>query len=136
MTVVARRVYPAEALRAKDQPVSRADPTIPPRFVFAVRRLGPAVVVSLHGELAGPAVAQLEDVLHDLICGQGNLTVVVDVRDLSRVDRRALALFSAAADWACQVGGTFRLHEVTPFVSSTLEAIRDAEALDPVGDGR
>ncbi len=66
--------------------MSAADPTL-----VIGRALG-TVVVTVRGELDAAAIARLERVLTDLIEGQGNLTVAVD---LSRVlaARRAVEAF-------------------------------------------
>lgn len=132
MTVVGRRVYPVDRVYPvavarvdKDQGVPGTGHPAPSRFAFAVGRLGAAVVVSLRGELTGSAVAQLADVLDDLICGQGNLTVVVDLREVSGVDPTALVVFSAAACWASRRGGTFRLERPSPSVRSALAAAQE-----------
>lgn len=115
---------------------ARPDPTMPPlpRFGFAIGRARATVVVTLHGELAGPAAAQIADVLDDLIRNQGNLNVVIDLRDLSGVDPAGLAVFSAAARWSDQRGGTFRLHEPSPAVSSALDAAGIVQALALAGE--
>lgn len=134
MTVVARRLYPPGA-DLEDGVQLPPGPTVPAPdpFTFVIARVigrgRSSVVISLRGDLAGPGVAQFRDVLQDLICDQGNLTVVVDVRELSGIDPSARAVFSAARDWAGQRGGTFQLRErLTP--SSAPATPGEGPALD------
>lgn len=137
MTLIERKARPTEPVLAEsDLSTLEMCPgsSLPQRFAFAIGRARAAVVVTLRGDLAGPAVVQLEDILDDLICDQGNLTVVIDLRDLSGADPAALALFSAAAGWARQRGGSLRLHEPSRSVSLALTAAQDTGGLDLVVD--
>ncbi|MGH9156187.1 MAG: STAS domain-containing protein, partial [Acidimicrobiales bacterium] len=73
------------------------------------RALG-TVVVTVHGDLDGAGAGKLSIVLADLIDGQGNLAVVVDLHDAGASDvGGALAVFAAAARKAGRRGGALRL---------------------------
>jgi hypothetical protein len=78
--------------------------------VGVARRAG-VVVVGVHGRLDQPAVAQLHYVLEDLIDGQGNLSIVVDLRNAASGDAASAPLFSWAVDRAARHGGTLELSE-------------------------
>ena len=91
-------------------------------FSFAVSRAMGTVVVTCHGELAGDAAASLRAALSDLIEAQGNLEVVVDLRDAVLSDGGAVAPFDAAARWSAARRGRLRVCVATeaaraPFVA-------------------
>nr|MDQ6946210.1 hypothetical protein [Actinomycetota bacterium] len=62
--------------------------------------------VSLHGALDLRASVRLGAILTDLIVGQGNLAVIVDLRDLGPVDAAAVDVFAASASAVELRGGT------------------------------
>jgi anti-anti-sigma factor len=72
------------------------------------RRLG-TVVVTVHGELDVARAAQLGTILVDLIDGQGNLSLVVDLHDATTSDPDTLSVFVDAAERAQRRGGTVEL---------------------------
>ena len=80
-----------------------------PQFSFSIGRAGGAVVVTVHGEVNAANVETLGRVLRDLIDDQGNLALLVDLRDVPTVDPSAVDLFSAASGWAARHGATFSL---------------------------
>ena len=67
------------------------------------------VVVTLHGNVDLIKAAALADVLHDLIDGQGNLAVVVDLRDVPWVDGAGVGVLASAASRIETRGGELRL---------------------------
>lgn len=77
-----------------------------PRSI-SVRRAQGRVVVSVHGDLDGERAAILEQVLSDLIDGQGNLDVLVDLRDASLAEPVALDALRGAAEQARRRNGAF-----------------------------
>jgi anti-sigma B factor antagonist len=79
------------------------------QFRLAIRRALGTVVVTVHGDLDPPAAAQLDRVLADLIDGQGNMTVVVDLRDAQAADAGGLSVFIGAAERASRRGGSLSL---------------------------
>ncbi len=78
----------------------------PPRSI-SVRRAQGRVVVSVHGDLDGQRAAILEQVLSDLIDGQGNLDVLVDLRDAALADPVALDALRGAAEQARRRNAAF-----------------------------
>ena len=88
------------------------DPTTgtPPPFRFAISRLGPTVVVTVHGKLDQRSTGQLMTVVGDAIHDRANRAVFVDLRDVSGVDSSAAKLFRDASEWALRRGVSFRLY--------------------------
>lgn len=86
-----------------------AAPPGPTRTGVVIGRYKGTVVVTVHGELNLPKTAHLGHVLADLIDGQGNLSVVVDLRDATATDAVAAAVFAGAAERAHRRGGTMML---------------------------
>ena len=76
---------------------------------ISVRRAQGRVVVSVQGELDGQRTAILEQVLSDLIDGQGNLDVLVDLRDAALADPVALDALRGAAEQARRRNAAFAL---------------------------
>jgi anti-anti-sigma factor len=74
-----------------------------------VGRFQGTVVVTLHGDLDANDAWGLSGVLCDLIDGQGNLAVVVDVRDIGAIDDSAVHTLAVAADTIAARGGELRL---------------------------
>ena len=77
-----------------------------PRSI-SVRRAQGRVVVSVHGHVDGPRAAILEQVLSDLIEGQGNLDVLVDLRDAALAHPVALDALRGAAEQARRRNAAF-----------------------------
>lgn len=92
----------------------------PPNLSLAVGRGHGSVVVTVDGELAVSGCELLQGVLTDLIAGQGNLTVVVDLGK-AVVERDALMVFVDAARQARRHGTKFLLKGAPP---ETDEAMR------------
>lgn len=63
------------------------------------------VIVTLHGDLGRQASVALAGMLRDLIDGQGNLAVTVDLGDVGRVDPSGLDVLASAAARASSRGG-------------------------------
>lgn len=91
-------------------------------FAVAVGRAMGTVVVTVRGDLDLPRSTFLAAVLSDLIDGQGNLAVLVDLRRLGRIDPGGLEMLAQKAKSLERRGGRLRLHEPRP-------PIRDALAL-------
>lgn len=110
-----------------------APATPPSAFLFSVGRALGVVVVTVHGTLDASGCAQLEQVLEDLIDNQGNLRVVVDLLDLSRVDPAGLAVFRGAAASASSRGGELIFADPCDAVRRALEAAGLAPAFSVTG---
>lgn len=98
----------------------RARGSVTPRASLAVGRYMGTVIVTLHGDLHLSASVQLAGVLRDLIDGQGNLAVVVDLGDVGGIDRSGLDVLSSSAARMATRGGTLRLGRPTDTVFDAL----------------
>lgn len=87
---------------------ARREPDGPSLRLAIARALG-AVVVTLHGQLDGSSSVVVGQTLEDLIEGQGNLFVVVDLRDTVVRDTAGLAVLVKARDRMEERGGEFIL---------------------------
>ncbi len=76
---------------------------------FAVSRASGTVILTAHGDIAGPDVDRLEAVLDDLVHGQGNLSVALHLVGVRRLDDAAARVVAKAASYVQGRGGTFRL---------------------------
>lgn len=85
------------------------------------RALG-TVVLTLHGEIVGSGSPYLATVLDDLIDGQGNLAVVVDLGDLRRLDRSAVEVLATAARSIGRKGGRLALRRPSTDAAEVLAA--------------
>jgi anti-sigma B factor antagonist len=79
------------------------------RFRVAISRDQGTVVVSVHGDLDVPGARHLGSVLDDIIDGQGNMAVVVDLDDASATDPSGLSVFAAAAKRASTTATSLRV---------------------------
>lgn len=77
---------------------------------IVVGRNAGRVVVSIYGELDDRVAVILERVLTDLIDGQGNLDVVVDLTGARACDALPLAAFRTAAELSRRHRGQFKVH--------------------------
>ena len=112
-----------------DRPVLSPVPTFPdpeantPVQHFSIvigRQLG-TVVVTVHGDLDVARAGHLGNILADIIDGQGNLSVVVDLRDATTSDPDSLLVFTEAAERARRRGGTVLLNEPHPTLGEALQ---------------
>jgi len=74
-----------------------------------VGRFQGTVVVTLHGDVDEDASAALARVLVDLVDGQGNLDVALDLDDVDAIDASGLQALSAAASTIFGRGGELRV---------------------------
>lgn len=79
------------------------------RSGIVIGRYQATVVVTVHGDLDHPRTAHLGHVLADLIDGQGNLSLLVDLRDATAADARQMSVFADADKRARQHGGSITL---------------------------
>jgi anti-anti-sigma factor len=81
-----------------------------------------AVVVTAHGHLDVSSAAVLTAVLSDLLEGQGNLRVFVDLHDMTVADASGLADLVASAATAARLGGELTFADPCETVAAALEA--------------
>ncbi|MGH9164313.1 MAG: STAS domain-containing protein [Acidimicrobiales bacterium] len=95
--------------------------TGPDRFRIAVSRALGTAVVTVHGDLDGAGARLVAVVLDDLIDGQGNLAVVVDLHDARAPDASAVAVFTTAAEQAGRRGGALSLSDPPDLLHQELQ---------------
>ena len=100
---------------------STAEEPGPPRASIVVSRNRGTVVVTVHGELDLPRAGDLGAMLADLIDGQGNLSVVVDLHDATASDADCLWVFTDAAERARRHGGIIKVSEPPGPIYSALQ---------------
>lgn len=110
------RTAPSGGPRPGTQRPGRVKPT---RLLVVGRHIG-TVVVTLHGDVDVPAAAGLASVLHDLIDGQGNLDVAVNLRAVYRIDNAGVQALFAAAKRIVARGGRLRVDGPSGFVVDAL----------------
>lgn len=74
-------------------------------FGLGIARMSGTVVVTAHGELDAAGCAQLRRILEDLIDGQGNLSIVVDLDDTWASGVDSLPVFEWALERSARRGG-------------------------------
>ena len=118
----ASRVAGRPALSALPSPTDLVQAGVAPQHFSIVigRQLG-TVVVTVHGDLDMTRAGHLGNILADLIDGQGNLSVVVDLHDATTSDPDSLLVFTDAAERARRRGGTVLLNEPPPTLGEALE---------------
>ena len=97
-----------------------AQPTIINRPSISVARSEGTVVVTVRGELDAETSQHLGGILADLIDGQGNMSILVDLHEASATDPDCLWMLTEAAERARRRGGTMRL-DAAAEVSSALQ---------------
>jgi anti-anti-sigma factor len=103
------QLEPTDPLPEAHAPLLEEPKVDRPSFGLAIGRALGTVVVTLHGELSATTSPQVTEVLRDLIDDQGNLSVVIDARDLTVSGPDGVAAFVVAAQWARRHGGRFAL---------------------------
>ena len=97
------------------QPAPIDEPSI------AIARAAGTVVVTVRGELDAEQSQHLGGILVDLIDGQGNMSIVVDLRDASATDPDCLWMLTEAAERAHRRGAMIRLDAAPAVVTSALQ---------------
>ena len=80
-----------------------------------------SVVVTLRGELDAYAAPRVRDRLTDLIDGQGNLSVTLDLAEISFLDSIAMAVLVGMLKQVTERGGRLVLTSPRPQVFKVLE---------------
>ena len=84
-------------------------------------RASESVVVTLRGELDAYSAPQLRDRLTDLVDGQGNLSVTLDLAEVSFLDSTAMGALVALLKQISGRGGQLVLGAPKPQVFKVLE---------------
>jgi anti-anti-sigma factor len=93
----------------------------PHRASIVVGRYRGTVVVTVHGELDKTKAVTLGTTLADLIDGQGNLFVVIDLQYATAADEDCLWVFTQAIELARRRGGQIKLSGPSPSMQSALQ---------------
>ena len=103
---------------------------------LAIARAFGAVVVTVHGELDIDTSSVLGQSLEDLIEGQGNLFVVVDLRDIVVSDPAGLAVLTTARGGIEERGGQFVLASPSADTDRALRAAGLADVIEAHAERR
>lgn len=104
------------------------------RLGFAIGRAGGVVIVSVQGHLAGESGGGLEHILQDLICDQGNLHVVIDIKRLTHADPTGVSVLIDACRLASRCGATLTVRNPSEAMRRLLDDwCVDDQALDQGG---
>ena len=107
--------------------------TAPRAFALTYRRDGADAVVEVSGEVDLSSAPQLRQGLADLIDEQGNLSIVIDLRDLDFIDSTGLNVLAQAQQHVHRSGGRIILAHVPAMAQKVLE-ISGLVALFDIGD--
>ena len=105
----AEEVDPPQDDRTSVSPGPEGTATTRSRSAIVIGRYQETVVVTVHGELDHPRTAHLGHVLADLIDGQGNLSLLVDLHDATATAVRQMSVFADAEQRARRHGGSITL---------------------------
>jgi len=90
-------------------PAAASEPSSTDRPSIVVGRAAGTVVVTVRGVPAAEKSKHLGIILADLIDGQGNMSILVDLHDASATDPDCLWMLTEAAERAHRRGGTMRV---------------------------
>jgi anti-anti-sigma factor len=102
-------------------PLDGGDAPVPitPCQIRIARSAG-TVVVTVRGEIDAEKAADLGGILADLIDGQGNLSIVVDLQEASATDPDCLWILTEAAERAHRRGASLKVDADADVVRSAL----------------
>jgi anti-anti-sigma factor len=93
-----------------------------PDFALGFSRARGKVIVHVDGALDAASAPELEDRLVDVIDGQGNRQLVLDLTGTTRVDAAGLAVLVLALRRMNEMGGELALSGLTRGVVETIDA--------------
>ena len=102
-------------------PAERVQPAVIDPPSIAIARSAGTVVVTVSGELDAEKSKHLGVILADLIDGQGNMSILVDLHEASAADPDCLWMLTEAAERAHRRGGTLRLDAASAEITSAVE---------------
>lgn len=117
-----------ERSQHRQHPVFGAPVTAVPLVIW---RAEDAVVVALRTDLDRHACEILGPVLTDLIEGQGNLVVLLDMRATRMVESEALGILRLASEQAGRRGGTFGVARPSADARWALDKAGLGELIEP-----
>lgn len=93
------------------------------RFSLDFSRRGRAVSVAVRGEVDRDSTAVLRALLLDVVEGQGNLSVALDLSEMTFIDSAGLSLLLEMHGRAVERGGSFVLHNPRPAAARVFEIV-------------
>jgi anti-anti-sigma factor len=99
---------------------SRPAPATHDGAKVVVGRYQRTVIVTVHGGLDHPRAADLGHILSDLIDGQGNLSLVVDLSDAADAGAAWVSVFAEASERARRRGGAITLSKPPALLNQAL----------------
>jgi anti-anti-sigma factor len=106
--------------------------TAPPRSEFSVSCALSIAVVTVHGELDRSAGERLSTVFLEVLGDERNKVVVVDLRDVSRLEPSVVSVFWVASSRARRSGVPFRLFRPSAGLADALTGANLGQELDIV----
>ncbi len=92
-------------------------------FALDFSRRGRSVTVAVRGEVDGASSAVLRGLLLDIVDGQGNLSVALDLSEMTFIDSSGLAMLMEMHGRAVERGGTFVLRNPRPSTTKVFEIV-------------
>ena len=99
---------------------------------MSIARVDGTVVLTLRGVVDEAGGRSLEHLLEDLVDGQGNRHLTVDLAGVETIDRSVLALLVSVAGRALRHGGHLVLRQPSGAVVEVIERARLTDALEVV----
>ena len=101
----------------------------PPSFALDFSRRGRDVTVAVRGEVDGVSTGILRTLLLDVVDGQGNLSVTVDLSGMTFIGSAGLGVFLEMHRLAVERGGSFVLRNPRPSAAKVFEIVGLREIL-------
>jgi anti-sigma B factor antagonist len=98
-------------------------------FGLQIARLQSRIVVSITGEVDALTAAQLRHCLDDLVLGQGNRDLVLDMHSVTFLDSTGLGVIVGASRRLRELGGELTISAPSRPVSAVLETTGLTRAL-------
>ena len=95
----------------------------PRPFSFEFSRNGRAVTVTVRGEVDRQSSDVLRRLLLDVVEGQGNLSVALDLSEMTFIDSSGLSMLLEIHGRAVERGGSFMLQNPRPATSRIFEIV-------------
>ena len=92
-------------------------------FALDFSRRGRSVTVAVRGDVDGASSPVLRGLLLDIVDGQGNLSVALDLSEMTFIDSAGLALLLEMHGRAVERGGTFVLRNPRPSTTKVFEMV-------------
>ena len=94
------------------------------------RRLDGALVIGFRGEVDLHSAEPVRAALHDVIRDQGNLTLTIDLGEMTFIDSTGLNVLAQASKWSQESGGTIVLTRPQPHIVRVFELVGFPEVFE------